>query len=152
MAKQASEAGRCGYNRRVMPILVVVPVRDSALKDKYHGAIVEDALRMRLINKVADGLDLSHAMQGGTSVRVVVLGLHESYGPSCEADTASWERYFEGNVEETNSSHMHHQFVKLAGEPHTECGTSCSCWTCLLVGRVLRAQSWLRPRCTLDSL
>lgn len=100
-----------------VPVLVVIPVKDSALQ-RESGCADQTAFvrtRERILEDVWEGLGLREVAQYGCSFRVALVGLHEFESRSKAAAARGAGVVFAGSREDACSEEVAGKLAELAG-------------------------------------
>ena len=101
-----------------MPLLVVIPVKDSALQRDNDGAdsAASERTRAKILEDASEGLELRRVAERGFSLRVALVGLHEFESRSKAAAASGEGLAFAGKLEKASSEDVAAKLAVLAGE------------------------------------
>lgn len=118
-----------------VPVLVVIPVKDSALqRDSSCGgedAAAFESTRESILKGAWEGLGLRGVAERGFSFRVALVGLHEFDSKSKAAAAMEEGLAFAGDLEEACSKDVADKLAELAGSSGVGV---CRCESCLFTG------------------
>lgn len=100
-----------------MPVLVVIPVKDSALQrdSGCEDDAAFEATREGILQDAWEGLGLRGVAERGFSFRVALVGLHEFESRSKAAAATGEGLVFAGGLEEACSNDVAVKLAELAG-------------------------------------
>lgn len=100
-----------------VPVLVVIPVKDSALQrdNSCQDAAAFETTRESILKNAWEGLALRGVAERGFSFRVVLVGLHEFESRSKSAAALKEGLVFAGGLEEACSKDVSAKLAELAG-------------------------------------
>lgn len=101
-----------------MPVLIIIPVKESALRRGGDGAADTAAfhrIRERILEDAWEGLGLREVAKRGSSFRVALVGLHEFESRSKAAAATAENLVFAGGLEEASSEDVATKLAELAG-------------------------------------
>lgn len=99
-----------------VPVLVVIPVKDSALqRGDGEDPTTAERIRASILQDAWEGLGLKGVAELGFSFRVVLVGLHEFESRSKAAAASTEGLVFAGGVEQSSSEDLAAKLAELAG-------------------------------------
>ena len=100
-----------------VPVLVVIPVKDSALQrgSGCDDAAAVESTRKEILKDAWEGLGLQGVAERGFSFRVALVGLHEFESSSKAAAAMGEGLVFAGGLEEACSKDVAVKLAELAG-------------------------------------